>query len=159
MNNKITNGSLALVVVIMAALCVLSILRPLRFDGERAQREQAVKQRLLKIRAAQSRYLKTYGEYCASMDSLVAKGFLPDSLSYVPFGDGRRFDLATSVKLMKSGTTQPLMECSARYSDYLTGLDDDEIAEITEEANTEGRFPGLKIGSLDAPNDNAGNWE
>ena len=51
------------------------------------------------------------------------------------------------------------MECYAGYDDYLSGLDAGSIANLTEEANNAGRYPGLKIGDITTPNDNAGNWE
>ena len=59
---------------------------------------------------------------------------------------------------MKSGKQIPLMECSAAYEDYLDGLDEEAIMNVTEEANYAGRFPGLKIGDITKDNDNAGNW-
>jgi hypothetical protein len=51
------------------------------------------------------------------------------------------------------------MECGARYDEYLQGLDADEVSNLTDEAMGAGRFPGLKIGDLETPNNNAGNWE
>ena len=46
----------------------------------------------------------------------------------------------------------------AAYEDYLDGLDEEAIMNVTEEANYAGRFPGLKIGDITKDNDNAGNW-
>lgn len=146
-NNKIVNSILAVAAMAMALLCVMSIVSPLRFDEERVKREKIVKARLQKIHDAETRYLKANGYYCESMDSLVAKGFLPDSLKYIPFSDHKVFTLTTSVKVLDSEKSQPVMECSAGYSDYLYGLDENKINNLTEEANTQGRFPGLKIGN------------
>ena len=42
---------------------------------------------------------------------------------------------------------------------HLSGLDENSIANLIEEANNAGRYPGLKIGDITTPNDNAGNWE
>lgn len=51
------------------------------------------------------------------------------------------------------------MECGAEYKTYLQGLDKGMTDNLTEEAEAEGRYPGLKIGDLTTPNDNDGNWE
>ena len=53
----------------------------------------------------------------------------------------------------------PLMECGAQYQQYLNGLDENSIANLVEAANEAGLYPGLKIGDLITPNNNAGNWE
>lgn len=50
------------------------------------------------------------------------------------------------------------MQCAATYKQYLSGLDKTSIADLTEQANTNGQFHGLKIGDTDSPNDNTGNW-
>lgn len=50
------------------------------------------------------------------------------------------------------------MECGATYKQYLDGLDKASVDELTQEANANGRFPGLKIGDTETPNDNVGNW-
>ena len=76
-----------------------------------------------------------------------------------PFAGGKKFDIAVNTQTGKSGRQIPLMECGAEYADYLEGLDGNSISNLIEEAETAGRYPGLKIGDLTTPNDNAGNWE
>ena len=51
------------------------------------------------------------------------------------------------------------MECSATYDTFLSGLNADAVHDLIREANAAGRFPGLKIGSLDTPGDLSGSWE
>lgn len=51
------------------------------------------------------------------------------------------------------------MECRAKYVDFLDGLDRNSVANVIEDANSSGGFPGLKIGDINTPNNNAGNWE
>jgi hypothetical protein len=51
------------------------------------------------------------------------------------------------------------MECGARYEQFLDGLDANSVANLIEEASAAGRYPGLKIGDIVQPNNNAGNWE
>ena len=92
-------------------------------------------------------------------DELVNGGLLADSLQKIPFSDGKSFDINVSTQISKTGKTIPLLECSASYNDYLKGLDSNAVKQLNEEANKTGSFPGLKIGDLDTPNNNAGNWE
>ena len=143
----------------LAVTCVLSIHAPMRFDGLRAEREQAVKERLVRIRYAEERYRQANGTYTDDFNELVRGGYLADSLQYVPCSGGKKFDIAVNMQTGTSGRQIPLMECGAEYGEYLDGLDGNSISNLVEEAESAGRYPGLKIGDLTTPNDNAGNWE
>lgn len=153
------NYVLGALAVALAVTCVLSIHAPMRFDGLRAEREQAVKERLVRIRYAEERYRQANGTYTDDFNELVRGGYLADSLQYVPFSGGKKFDIAVNMQTGKSGRQIPLMECGAEYGEYLDGLDGNSISNLVEEAESAGRYPGLKIGDLTTPNDNAGNWE
>lgn len=153
------NYLLAVGVLVLVVLCFLSVNAPMRFDRQRAERERAVKRRLITIRTAEERYRKAHGVYAGSFDELKKARLLADSLRFIPFSDRKTFALTATTIIGKSGQEIPLMECSATYDDYLQGLDANQVAALTEEANTAGRFPGLKIGDIAEPNDNAGNWE
>lgn len=150
---------LTVCVLALVVLCFLSVYSPMRFDEQRTEREMVVRQRLQKIRNAEETYRARHGEYAADFAQLVAERLIADSITVIPFSGGRRFVLSTTTQLSKSGKALPLMECSATYADYLSGLDENAIAEITEKANAAALFPGLKIGDLESPNGNAGNWE
>ena len=41
----------------------------------------------------------------------------------------------------------------------LKGMDRQLIVNLNEERKITNRYPGLKVGSIDQPNNNAGNWE
>ena len=154
-----TRVLLAVSVIVLLILCFLSIAEPMRFDRCVAEREKTVKQYLLQIRTAETAYLKRNGSYTASFDTLVKEKFLADSLRYIPYSGGKQFDLQTATHVSTSGKSQPLMVCSAHYADYLNGLDEQEVASLTTQTNASGRFPGLKIGDITAPNGNVANWE
>ena len=141
---------LALCAVALAAVCVASILGPVRFGKERRLRERAVVVRLSAIRAAELNYLCDHGIYTADFGTLVGGGYLADSLQYVPFGDGRRFDLAATVQVSVSGRRLPLVECGATYDAYLDGLDANSVANLIEEANRSGRYAGIRMGDINA---------
>ncbi len=106
----------------------------------------------------------------AVKDTIFAsrKGFCVDSLKYVPFSDGLEVELNTVEKLV-SGITVPLFEAKMPYGfrpapgkpfeGLLKGLDDQLIINLNAERNDQSRYAGLMVGSIDNPNNNAGNWE
>lgn len=153
-----TNYLLTGCVLLLVVLCFLSVNAPLRFDHERQVRETEVKTRLVAIRQAEERYCQRHGTYTGDFNALVKGGLLADSLRYIP-NTRKPFSLRASGIMGKTGRQIPVMECGARYDEYLQGLDADEVSDLTDEAMGAGRFPGLKIGDLETPNNNAGNWE
>lgn len=150
---------LSVLAVALCAVCVMSVYTPIHFSDQQERRERVVKQRLLQIRSAEERFRSRHGVYAADFKSLVGSGFLADSLQYIPYAGKQRFDLTATTIIGKSGRQVPLMECGAKYNDYLDGLDGNSVANLIEEANNAGRYPGLRIGDITAPNDNAGSWE
>lgn len=153
-NNYILGACLA----VLVTLCFLSVWQPMHFQEEQAKREKAVKERLMKIKDAEERYLARHGVYTGDFKTLVKGRYLADSLQYIPYSGGRKFSLAATTIVGKSGKQIPLMECGATYADFLQGLDENSIGEVTERANGAGLFPGLKIGDLTTDNSNGGNW-
>ena len=153
------NHILAALAAALAVACAMSIYSPIRFGRQQAVRESAVKARLVKIRHAEEQYRKATGAYTDDFGALVSRGYLADSLQYIPYSNNKKFNITVTTQVGKSGRQTPLMECGAEYADYLTGLDESGISGLTEEAVNAGRYPGLKIGDLTTPNDNAGNWE
>ncbi len=145
-------------VLLLALLCLMSIGSPILFEKQKTKRENAVKERLMTIRAAEEKYRAKHGTYAASFKELARCGLLADSLGDIPCVKGQRFSLTATTLPGKSGKAIPVMECGATYKQYLDGLDKSSISELTDEANTNGRFPGLKIGDTETPNDNVGNW-
>ncbi len=153
------NYLLAACVLALLLVCWTSVNAPIRFEREQAQRETAVKERLLAIRNAEEQYRKLHGTYTGDWQTLIRSGLLADSLQYVPCSDKRRFSLVATTIIGKSGRQTPLMECGATYDVYLQGLDPHAVASLMESANEAGRYPGLKIGDISEPNGNHGNWE
>ena len=159
MRRKINiNYILGACALVLFLLCLLSIFQPIRFQSEQARRENVVKERLLKIRSAEEKYRSLHGSYSGDLTILVKGRYLADSLQYIPFSDGKKFTLAATTIVGKSGKQIPLMECGASYEDYLDGLDEDAIQQLMDNANYAGNYPGLKIGDLTTDNNNAGNW-
>lgn len=94
----------------------------------------------------------------AIKDTLLKRpGFSIDSLRYVPFV-GKEFELRSVVKKV-SGVDVPLFEACTSFDVLLSGLDRQLTVNLNAERTDTGRYPGLKVGSIDQPNNNAGNWE
>ena len=159
-NHNIMPGSRLLLIVtalVLTVVCVLSVARPLRFNSQRQEREQLVKERLTDIREAQERFFARHGRYAARWHELTDSGYLKQGAQQIPYSEGEEFELSLSVTA--DATQRPLMQCAALYQQYLKGLDSTAIAAATEQAVNEGLYPGLKIGDLTSDNGNAGNWE
>lgn len=92
-------------------------------------------------------------------DAIVGPGGNVDSLQYIPYSNGQIFELEKTIYVGRSGVVQNVMECRASYQAYLYGMNSREVYNLTDAAEKQGRYPGLKIGDLLTPNNNAGNWE
>ena len=91
-------------------------------------------------------------------DTLLKRDdFKAEDLKTIPFS-GKPIIMNALVKTV-SGVEVPLFEACMPYEDYLIGLDRQYIINLKCEAEDMGKYPGLKVGSVDAPNNNAGNWE
>ena len=97
--------------------------------------------------------------WVAVMDTIFAKGFNPDSLAYVPFGNGSKFEMATRKDTTKSGAPLNLFQAQVAYDVYLGDLDAQQLANLKDMQNKLGKYCGLKVGDIEQPNNNAGNWE
>lgn len=97
--------------------------------------------------------------WIALLDTLYPQGYQIDSLAFVPFGNGAKFEVATSVDTTKAGSPQYLFEVRTPYEVYLTGVNDQELKNLISDMKKMGRYCGLKVGDVEMPNNNAGNWE
>ena len=84
--------------------------------------------------------------------------FCVDSLKTVPFSGGVPVTMDAIVKMV-SGVPVPLFEAKLTYKDLLKGLDNQLRINLDAERRAQNKFEGLQVGSVSAPNNNAGNWE
>ena len=92
-------------------------------------------------------------------DTLLKRpGFIVDSIAYIPFSGGKKM-VMKSIIAKVSGVDVPLFEAGAPFDFLLQGLERQLIVNLNADRDLQGRYPGLKVGSIDAPNNNAGNWE
>ena len=244
---------LGIAVILMAYLCIMSVVTPIRFEEQRAIREKAVINNLISLRTAEAQFRLDKGYFTADLDSLVQylktapkkevlkEGSLsekqledgmtenkaakimerarikaqrkmnfqgPDSLDqlyqyvwendkeviheglqgfrrdtiftnmiqslykgqytdatigqiiYIPYTDKMKFEVETNNNYTTSqGIRVPIFEIRAHYDTYLHDLDNQERVNLIDKEKKLEHYPGLKVGSIEAPNNNAGNWE
>ena len=84
--------------------------------------------------------------------------FCIDSIAYIPYSGGRRVFMSAVVKTV-SGVKVPLFEACMPYKALLNNMNHQLVVNLIAERTDTDRYPGLKVGSIDVPNNNAGNWE
>ena len=84
--------------------------------------------------------------------------FCVDSLKYIPFSGGQPVLMEALVKTV-SGVPVPLFEAKMPYKALLKGMDNQLRINLDAEKKDQNRYEGLQVGSVSAPNNNAGNWE
>jgi len=81
-------------------------------------------------------------------------------ITYIPYTDKVRFETEVDNQYATSqGIRVPLLEIRAHYNTYLADLDDQERVNLIDKETKLEHYPGLKIGDITSPNNNAGNWE
>jgi hypothetical protein len=93
------------------------------------------------------------------LDTIFPEGFNPDSLKYVPFGNGQVFEMVTRSDTTKSGAPLNLFQAQTPYETYLSDLDRQLLINLKDVKTKLGKYCGLRVGDIEQPNNNAGNWE
>ena len=84
--------------------------------------------------------------------------FSIENIDIIPFTDGQKIEMDAIVKKV-SGVDVPLFEAKLPYKALLNGLDNQLRINLDADRREQGRYEGLQVGSISAPNNNAGNWE
>ena len=85
------------------------------------------------------------------------ENFVIDSLAFIPFC-GEKVIMASTVKRV-SGVNVPLFEATMPWKSLLKGLNNQLRINLDAQCEDQGKYKGLQVGSVDSPNNNAGNWE
>lgn len=135
-----------------------------KLTGSRARRkaveadtlwEKAIKEGFVKLNEDGTREFVFSRDtiWVSLYDSLYGGRIDPDSLRYVPFGNGAQFELTTSSDTSKTGVISYTFTAQTPFVSYLEGLDKQEIINLLEDCDDRGRYRGLKV------DNNSGNWE
>ena len=85
--------------------------------------------------------------------------FKVDEIAIIPFSGGDSVIMESTIKKV-SGVNVPLFEASMPFKSLLKGLEPEQLRiNLDAEREDQGRYKGLQVGSISAPNNNAGNWE
>ena len=83
-----------------------------------------------------------------------------DQIIEIPFSEGKRFEIEVNNDYKTSqGIRVPLFEARAPYESYLSDLNEQELVNLIDREQKLEHYPGLKVGDVYSPNNNAGNWE
>lgn len=83
-----------------------------------------------------------------------------ENIAIIPFSANEKFVLKVNNDYVNAtGIKIPLFEASAHFKTYLYDLNHQELLNIIDLQTKLEKFPGLKVGSADEPNNNSGNWE
>jgi hypothetical protein len=96
----------------------------------------------------------------SALDSLFGKSYPVEKIKYVPVPDTvAEFHLGAGVIATGSGIKVPVFEAKVHNNTVLRGLDRQMVINLNDQKRTNQKYPGLKVGSLEDANNNAGNWE
>lgn len=83
-----------------------------------------------------------------------------DQIVVIPYSDNLRYEIEVNDGYKTAqGIHVPLFEARAPFETYLADQDKQELVNLIDKEQKLDHYPGLKVGSIDAPNNNAGNWE
>ena len=74
-------------------------------------------------------------------------------------GANVQFTMDTATLTSGSGYTVKVFQCGVLYDDYLGDLNKQEVYNLKDKACKMGKYAGLRVGSVEEINNNAGNWE
>ena len=110
------------------------------------------------LAVAQKRVFRDSVKLAVKDTLLKRNGFVIDSIQYIPFSGKQKFEMKAIIGKV-SGVDVPLFEACAPYDILLGGLKRQLVVNLNYERTSSDKYPGLKVGSVDAPNNNAGNLE
>lgn len=94
------------------------------------------------------------------LENVFNSGFNADLLKVIPVPDTTAyFHLGATVIQTGSGIAVPVFEARAHNNVLLRELDRQQVINLNDQRRIQGKYPGLKVGSLTEANNNAGNWE
>lgn len=92
-------------------------------------------------------------------DTLFRGNYPADELWKVPFTEDKAFEMAARTVLTGSNVEVKVFEAKVSNDVLLHGLDRQLVINLNERMKNANNYPGVKVGDIDEPNNNAGNWE
>ena len=92
---------------------------------------------------------------------LIRRDYNVADMRYVPNVPGEKieFKMDTATLTSGSGYQIKVFVCEVPFASYLHDMDAQLTYNLIDKAQKQNKFPGLRVGSLEEINNNAGNWE
>ena len=160
---------LAVAIVGLVYVIYVQISTPIRFDKETIELERKI---VDEDDSAAMAMLKKSGKKniekfkIAVIDTIFAPKKVTrqdvENFRFIPgTGNKAQFIMEAGIITTESKVVIPVVECRAPYKAFLdtVAYRQEVINLIDEEQNNFNRYPGVKFGSMDSGNNEAGNWE
>lgn len=83
-----------------------------------------------------------------------------ENIIYIPYTDKVRYEVLVNDGYTTSqGIHVPLVEVRAAFNTWMGDQDAQELVNLNDKEEKLGHYTGLRFGSIEEPNNNAGNWE
>lgn len=92
-------------------------------------------------------------------DTLFRGSYPADKLWKVPFTENESFEMAARTVLTGSNVEVKVFEAKVANNVLLHGLNRQLVINLNERMKNTNNYPGVKVGDIDEPNNNTGNWE
>ena len=96
------------------------------------------------------------------LEEVFGASYKIDEIGEIPNSGGEKFWLGQTTLKTGSGVMVPVFEARAHNNQILKALIDEykqEVVNLNEKSRVNDKYPGLKVGSVTEPNNNAGNFE
>ncbi len=97
--------------------------------------------------------------YVPVRDSIFDKGYPIDQLRFIPGMENTDFTMASGRVMTTSMVLVNVFEAYALNDVFLSDLDRQLVVNYNDQRTKITGFPGMKVGDVRVPNNNAGNWE
>ena len=97
--------------------------------------------------------------YIPVRDSIFDKGYPIDQLRFIPGMEKTEFKMSAGRVMTTSMVLVNVFEAYALNDVFLSDLDRQLVVNYNDQRTKITGFPGMKVGDVKVPNNNAGNWE
>ena len=97
--------------------------------------------------------------YIPVRDSIFDRGYPIDQLRYVPGMEKTEFQMSAAKVMTTSLVLVNVFEAYVLNDVFLSDLDRQLVVNYNDQRTKITGFPGMKVGDVRVPNNNAGNWE
>lgn len=133
-------------------------------EGERRLIDEDDSVAMAQARKKYGRRFKNVEKFTYSVKDSLFKHLSEEdikNLRYIPYSDNKEFYLEAAILTTESKIVIPTVECRAPYINFLdTVAYRQEVINLVDNClNVFNKYPGIKFGSMERGNNEAGNWE